>query len=76
MTTQAIDAFRKQVSSDQGLRNEFASAYAAGASALAALGRRHGFEFSEAEAAAAMKDGELSEAQLDLVSGGGPKIQY
>ena len=70
MTTQAIGAFRKHVSETQALQQDFASAYEKGPSALAELGRRHGFDFNEAEAQAAMHDGELSEAQLDLVSGG------
>lgn len=76
MTTQAIEAFRRRVGEDKALQKDFASAYASGAAALSALGRRHGFDFSEAEAQAAMKDGELSEAQLDLVSGGGPRVRY
>lgn len=72
MTTRAIEAFRKLVSENQALHKEFADAYTSGASALAALGQRHGFDFSEADAEAAIKDGELSEAELEKVSGGGP----
>lgn len=72
MTTQSIEAFRQRVSEDEALHKDFADAYASGAAAVAALGQRHGFHFSAAEASAAMQDGELSDAELELVSGGGP----
>ena len=74
MSVEAIDQFRAQVATDPGLQARLASALDVGPDALAALGKDCGYDFTAAEASAAVDrartDGELSDFELELVAGG------
>jgi predicted ribosomally synthesized peptide with nif11-like leader len=73
MDDQALQTFRTLVNEDAGLREKFFEAYRSGPAALAAMASQHGFEASEERVLAAMKsveaDGELTDTELELVSG-------
>lgn len=79
MKNQDIQAFRTLVNDDDGLRAKFIGAYQHGPGAVAAMAKQHGFEVSEEEVVAALEsveaDGELTDVELELVSGGGKNSQ-
>ena len=79
MNNQDIQAFRTLVNDDDGLRAKFFDAYEHGPGALAAMAKQHGFEVSEEQVVAALEsveaDGELTDVELELVSGGGKSSQ-
>ena len=79
MTTQAFEQFRTQVSTDKALQAAVAACFSSPTSSdsngfdkLAALGKSHGFDFTEAQARQATAAGTatLSDFELELVSGG------
>ena len=79
MTTQAFEQFRNQVSADKALQAAVAACFSSppsdgptGFDKLVALGKSHGFDFTEAQAreATAPGTGMLSDLELELVSGG------
>ncbi len=75
MSRQAVQAFREQVNTSPALQAEVARHVSKGVVNYAAIGelaRAHGFEFTlaEAQAALAANDDELSDFEMELVSGG------
>lgn len=74
MIVESIEKFRERVNDDRSLQPAFLEAFAQGPAALATLAKTQGFEFSEAEASSALaelsKGGDLSDFELELVSGG------
>ncbi len=74
MSKQSVKDFRAGVASDPELAEQVRAAMnaASGAGALVALARARGHEFTEAEAEEVLAESELSELELDLVSGGLP----
>ena len=82
MTTQAFEQFRSQVSTNPALQAAVAACFTSATSSdsngsngftkLAALGKSHGFDFTEAQARQATAAGTatLSDFELELVSGG------
>ncbi|MES2495436.1 MAG: Nif11-like leader peptide family RiPP precursor [Pseudomonadota bacterium] len=74
MINQSVEKFRELVSEDSSLQPAFLEAFAKGPAALAQLAKQHGFDVSPAEVDAALaeisENGELSDFELELVSGG------
>ncbi len=75
MSIQAAQAFRQHVNASTVLQEEVARHVVDGTvdfAGVAGLGRRHGFEFTpeDAQAVVSANDSELSEFELELVSGG------
>jgi len=74
MSVESIEKFRERINDDSALQEEFLTAFQEGPAALVALAKANGFEFTEAEADAAIEElsqgGELSDFELELVSGG------
>jgi predicted ribosomally synthesized peptide with nif11-like leader len=78
MSQQVISDFRAAVEADRELQNDVRAELAKGDGAdLAALGRRHGFEFTTEEFneawAASRSEGELTRFEMEMVSAGGAK---
>lgn len=70
MSAEAVRGFRRLVDSNDGVKEQLREAMSSGKLDLIALGSKHGFQFTEAELEAASADGELSDFELELVSGG------
>ena len=79
MTTQIFEQFRYQVSTNPALQAAVAACFSSPASSdsngftkLAALAKSHGFDFTDAQArqATAASTANLSDFELELVSGG------
>lgn len=77
MSIDSLMKFYERVRADAELEELAANALEDGPEALVVLGMLRGFEFTEEELSAALShrssltDGELSDADLDLVAGGG-----
>jgi predicted ribosomally synthesized peptide with nif11-like leader len=76
MSTEAFNAFRARIATDKMLEEACRKAYASGkreeVEQLVPLAKSHGFDFTVAEAEAALADGELSDLELELVAAGTP----
>jgi len=74
MAVDSVQTFRERVSEDSSLQAAFLEAFQQGPAALVALAKAQGLDFTEAEAEAAIaeisQNGELSDFELELVSGG------
>lgn len=74
MTQPAAEAFRAKINTSEELQDAIRAQIQAGNLDLVALGATHGFEFSAAEANTLVEqlegEGELSEFELEVVSGG------
>jgi predicted ribosomally synthesized peptide with nif11-like leader len=71
MSTQALQAFRGEVSNSEQLQAAV-RACAMDLGAIAALGRKHGFDFTsdEIQSTFSASGGELSDFELEMVSAG------
>ncbi|MCW8139506.1 MAG: Nif11-like leader peptide family natural product precursor [Planctomycetota bacterium] len=73
MSKQHVSDFRAAIAADPALAEQVREVMNAGGDpeALLALARARGFEFTAAEADEVLAESELSELELELVSGGG-----
>ena len=65
MSVKAFSDFRAKVGGDRALEADWSAAIKGGPGEIVALGKKHGYEFTPAEAEA-----ELSDLDLDLAVGG------
>jgi len=74
MSIAAVEEFRKQINTDDGLKQKATVALNSSLADVVALGAEYKHQFTEAEAneflASLMNDGELSDYELELVSAG------
>lgn len=72
MSTKSVTAFRTKLAAEPALVEKVRELVAAGSGneALVALARTQGFEFTSAEVDEALNESELSELELELISGG------
>jgi predicted ribosomally synthesized peptide with nif11-like leader len=70
MSIHAFNDFRAKVAADRKLQDECRTAIAIGGAEIVKLGANHGFAFTAEEAQAAMDESELSDLELELVTGG------
>ncbi|MFO1268901.1 MAG: Nif11-like leader peptide family natural product precursor [Rubrivivax sp.] len=75
MTSQSASGFRQAVGASQELQKQVQAALSKGDIAgLVAVGKKNGYDFSEAEAKATIaevsKGGKLNDFELEMVSGG------
>jgi len=74
MSLAAVEAFRKQINTDDELKQKATVALNSSLADVVALGAEYGHSFTEAEAneflAGVTQDGELSDYELELVSAG------
>ncbi|MBX3466965.1 MAG: Nif11-like leader peptide family RiPP precursor [Planctomycetes bacterium] len=72
MSATAVEAYRKKFAADAEFRRQVEVAFADPTGAeLVRLGEAHGLEVTAEELAAVLEEGELSDLELELVSGGG-----
>ena len=75
MGTSATEAFRAKINASEELQDTIRARLGAGTLDLVALGKEQGFDFTQDEAKALIdqleEEGELSEFELEVVSGGG-----
>lgn len=70
MSIEAVVKFRSQVDESESLQESIRDQIAEGNLNLINIGKDHGFEFTEGELKEVTDKGELSDFELELVSGG------
>ncbi|MDF1662877.1 MAG: Nif11-like leader peptide family RiPP precursor [Planctomycetota bacterium] len=70
MTIEAATKFRAHVDANQDLQDSIRDQMADGNLNLINIGKEHGFEFTDEELKEITDQGELSDFELELVSGG------
>jgi predicted ribosomally synthesized peptide with nif11-like leader len=72
MTTQALLEFRDKVNESRALQNEVLSAFTQEGEGVVGVGKKHGYSFTVEEAVELLGSthSELSDFELELVSGG------
>lgn len=70
MSKAAVEQFRAKVAHDSALQAKVRGLGADKGAEVVALGRELGFQFTQADLEAALEEGELSDFELEVVSGG------
>lgn len=71
MSAAAVEAFRKKFATDDEFQRQVQAAFADPTGGeLVRLGKAHGFDVTVDELKAVLEEGELSDLELELVSGG------
>lgn len=70
MSMDAAKKFRAHVDANEELQDSIRDQMSEGSLNLINIGKEHGFEFSDAELKEITDQGELSDFELELVSGG------
>lgn len=71
MSATAVEAFRRKFATDGEFQRQVQAAFADRTGGeLVRLGKSHGFDVTVDELKAALEEGELSDLELELVSGG------
>lgn len=73
MSQQGISTFRQKVAGSPELQQQIRAGVAGENFDIAALGKSHGCEFTADEVSVVLSSGELSDFELEMVSGGATK---
>lgn len=76
MSVEAAQKFRSHVDVNEDLQDNIRDQMADGSLNLVKIGKEHGFEFSEDDLKQSADQAELSDFELELVSGGAFSVDH